>query len=152
MEEVDPRELQTQSEILERELNLEGGSLTRLCTELARVAANPRLWLALLAATLVISIPVYAATISAPYTFSNGAVADANEVNANFGVLIGESNDQDFRIGALENEVALGGSGEPCYLNDSCDAGLSCNVGLGICEGVPPQEGSSGAACYPNNT
>jgi hypothetical protein len=41
-------------------------------------------------------------TISMPHVFANGTVADADEVNANFDVLVAESNAQDARLAALE--------------------------------------------------
>jgi len=51
---------------------------------------------------VVLAASAWAATISVPHTFTNGTIADADEVNANFDVLVTELNDQDTRIGNLE--------------------------------------------------
>ena len=60
----------------------------------------------------MVAIPAaaYAAVIGMPHTFSNGTIADANEVNANFGSLVTESNAQDTRLAALESQVATNSS------------------------------------------
>ncbi len=63
--------------------------------------------LVLFAAIAVIPAAAYAAVISAPNTFTNGTAADANEVNTNFTALVDESNDQDGRLTALEDELQL---------------------------------------------
>jgi len=47
----------------------------------------------------------HATTISMPYTFSNGTVADATEVNANFSTLVSESNAQNVRLTNVEADV-----------------------------------------------
>ena len=61
-------------------------------------------WIPLGIALFILLSPALAPanTISIPFVFSNGTVADANDVNANFDVLILESNAQDVRVGALE--------------------------------------------------
>lgn len=65
---------------------------------------------ALLAALAIVPAAAYAAVISVPNTFSNGTVADANEVNANFDTLVIESNDQHTRLVAVEAQVAANAS------------------------------------------
>lgn len=45
----------------------------------------------------------YADPVTAPNTLSNGTVADADDVNANFTALVDESNENDIRIGLLED-------------------------------------------------
>jgi hypothetical protein len=67
--------------------------------------------------------------------FSNGTLADADQVNANFAALVVESNAQDARIGALEAAPGVSGyeirqelivlSGTPAAFNSSAD----CPVG-----------------------
>ena len=61
-------------------------------------------WLAL--TLIVLPAAVYAATVSMPYTFVNGTVADATEVNGNFNALVTESNAQDSRIATVEADTA----------------------------------------------
>lgn len=61
----------------------------------------------LVAKLMVVSIVLvpliaYAAPIALPHVFANGTVADANEMNANFGVVVTESDVQDTRITSLE--------------------------------------------------
>ena len=58
--------------------------------------------------TILVSVASIASAdqVAIPHTFSNGTVADADSVNANFQALIVESNDQDSRISALEATVA----------------------------------------------
>lgn len=41
--------------------------------------------------------------MSVPHTFSNGTLAVAGEVNANFDALAAESDEHDAQLGALEN-------------------------------------------------
>jgi len=52
---------------------------------------------------ILTTFPAYADTVTVPNVFSNGAVADANAVNANFSALASESNENDARIAAIEN-------------------------------------------------
>lgn len=61
----------------------------------------PRTTLVLFVA-LVVPLAGYATTISMPYVFSNGTVADATQVNANFDELVMESNSQDLRLSTVE--------------------------------------------------
>lgn len=51
-------------------------------------------------------IAVYAATLSIPNEFSNGTIADADEVNQNFQSIATESNAQDVRLAQLEAALA----------------------------------------------
>ena len=55
---------------------------------------------------LIVPITAYAAIISVPNTFTNGTIADATEVNANFDGIVSESNAQHARIAALESQLA----------------------------------------------
>ena len=74
---------------------------------LRRLLASPRARIGLVVAVVAIPLAAYAATISVPYTFTNGTIADANEVNANFDTLVNESNSQDSRLAAVEATIAL---------------------------------------------
>jgi hypothetical protein len=137
---------------------LDGWGLLLLPTVLVSMALlliakrrGPRMTLVMFVA-LAVPLTAYAATIGVPNVFSNGTVADADEVNTNFTVLTDESNDQDSRITALENQAAVGSDGEPCHPNNTCDAGLTCNLVTTLCEGVSIPEGSDGGICYANNT
>jgi len=56
---------------------------------------------------LAIPLVVAAGTLSVPNTFTNGTVADADEVNQNFGAAETAINDNDARIGAAESGVAV---------------------------------------------
>ena len=65
----------------------------------------------LLAATLLAATSAAtAATISVPFPFTNGTVADANEVNANFSTLETESNAQAVRLTAAEANIGFNAS------------------------------------------
>lgn len=66
---------------------------------------RPGLALPLLLVLVVLPLTVAAATINVPHIFSNGTVADANEINQNFGVLVTESNAQDIRLSSVESSV-----------------------------------------------
>ncbi len=50
------------------------------------------------AVVILIPLAAYAGTIGMPYTFTNGTIADADEVNANFGAVETAVNDNDGRI------------------------------------------------------
>ena len=103
MQEKNLRELEEEITSLKAELDaIKRHPALRKAGPFARAAANPRVRSALLIALLAIPVAAYAATISVPNTFTNGTVADADEVNANFDVLVVESNDQDSRLLALE--------------------------------------------------
>jgi hypothetical protein len=67
--------------------------------------ASRRAGFALVATLVAVPAAAFAATISIPYGFSNGTIADANEVNANFDTLVLESNAQHGRIATLEGEL-----------------------------------------------
>jgi hypothetical protein len=68
-----------------------------------------------------------AAQVVLPHTFSNGTVADATEVNANFVALEAESNNQDDRILALEGPAFDSG-----WVAVSGNAQVTVNHGLGV--------------------
>jgi hypothetical protein len=107
MEDRNLRELQARIEMLEARLaRTEGRPTARLVRLLAGIGSSRRAKFAVGTAIVAVAAASYAATISLPYTFVNGQIADANQVNANFNTLVAESNDQDSRIAALEGSVA----------------------------------------------
>ena len=63
---------------------------------------RPALGLSLSLVLLVIPLAVAAGTVTVPNTFTNGTVADADEVNANFGAVKTAVDDNDGRITTLE--------------------------------------------------
>ena len=74
-------------------------------------------WIAACLAVALLPLAPRASTIGVPYVFTNGTIANANDVNANFGTLAQESNTQDARIAALE-------ASEPwTYTSPELDAG-----------------------------
>jgi hypothetical protein len=106
MDDRDLRELQAEIERLnERPTELEERPTARLRGLLARAVSSPRLRIALVAAVVGLAAVSYAATISVPYEFFNGTIADATEVNANFSTLVTESNAQDSRITTVEDDL-----------------------------------------------
>lgn len=114
---------------------------------------NTRSALATMAvATLTVSLLASAGTISLPNTFSNGTTANADEVNANFNVVVGESNNQDGRIAALE-ALPLGEPGpqgpQGIPGNDGADGaagaiGPQGSAGLDGLQGVMGPQGLTG--------
>lgn len=60
----------------------------------------------LLAALAFVPMAAYAVTLDVPYTFTNGTIADAEEVNANFAAVEGAVATIDGDITAVENAVA----------------------------------------------
>jgi hypothetical protein len=95
---------------------------------------------------LLLSITVRADQITIPNSLSNGTVANANAVNANFDALAAESNDNDARIGTLEANVRrddtdfnlVVGSGLQNLTPDSQNdltASYNTAVGLGALDG-----------------
>ena len=79
--------------------------VTALLTFAVRVISKRRGTSATLVTFVAVLVPLagLATTIGMPNTFSNGTTADADEVNANFDVLVNESNTQDTRITDLES-------------------------------------------------
>lgn len=63
---------------------------------------------ALLSALVVVPIGLAASAITLPHLFSNGAMADASQVNANFTTLAGGVNANDARITAIEQRLPPG--------------------------------------------
>ncbi len=97
MELGEPLGLRDEIEQLRKRLGvLEANSLRRRWARLTRAR------LGLFVAVLGVATASYATVIGMPNTFVNGTIADANEVNANFTVLTNESNDQHWRLNALE--------------------------------------------------
>ncbi|MHC4109241.1 MAG: hypothetical protein ACYSTY_14260, partial [Planctomycetota bacterium] len=95
--------LREEIETLKAELAaVKRGSAIRPQGVLRRLLASPRVRVGLVVAVVAIPLAAYAATVSVPYNFVNGTVADATEVNANFSALVAESNAQDARLTALE--------------------------------------------------
>ncbi len=74
-----------------------------------RRAASAYLRICLLLPLVLGPSAAFADTLAVPHTFTNGEVADANEVNANFDAVKTEVDDNDSRIDAL--------------LDQSCPAG-----------------------------
>jgi hypothetical protein len=89
---------------VEKELSAPGLSISN--SRLTRALYAPKLRFLLICADIVLSTAAYAAVVGVPNTFSNGTIADANEVNANFDVLVSESNDQDARLASLGASLA----------------------------------------------
>jgi hypothetical protein len=109
MDERDLRALRAEIERLEARLAaVEDRPAARLSRLLARIGSSRRGRFSLGVAVTLVAAGSYAAQISVPNTFSNGTVADATEVNANFSALVTESNSQDTRLGAVENGNLLG--------------------------------------------
>ena len=71
-----------------------------------RAIGVPKPRLVLFCVAVVIPATTYAAIIGVPNTFTNGTIADANKVNANFDTLVTESNAQHARLEVLEASVA----------------------------------------------
>ncbi len=95
-----------QQELLERIATLEG-KLARIEARrnavLARIRAlNPWLRTAVFATVLAIPLAAYASSVSVPFLFVNGTLADADEVNANFAAVEAAVNDNDARIAIVE--------------------------------------------------
>jgi len=108
MDERDLRALRVEIERLNARLaEVEDRQARRLHGLFAWAGSSPRLRLALVAGVVGLAAVSYAATISVPYTFANGTPADAAEVNANFDVLVVESNAQDARVTAVETSASL---------------------------------------------
>jgi hypothetical protein len=84
----------------EEELSFQRAS--RIGPRLRRATKGPKLRVVLMCASAMIPAAAYAAVIGVPNTFTNGTIADANDVNANFSALVNESNAQDARLTALE--------------------------------------------------
>jgi hypothetical protein len=100
--------LQEEIETLKAELAaMKRGATIRLHGVLRRLLADPRARIALAVAVVAIPLAAYAGQIIIPYTFVNGTVADATEVNANFGALVTESNAQDSRLTTVEDDLGV---------------------------------------------
>lgn len=92
---------------------------------------------------IVVPLVAYAGTISLPYTFSNGTLADAVQVNANFDTLVLESNDQDGRLTALE-ALPPGPQGPQGPIGPTGPQGIQGPPGFQGLQGVPGPPGSTG--------
>ncbi len=88
------------------QLHDEIDSLRETVAMLARRERRRRWARAAAVAVILIPATAYAAQIVIPNVFSNGTVADANEVNANFDALTTESNAQDTRLSSLEGSTS----------------------------------------------
>jgi hypothetical protein len=74
---------------------------------------------------LLVPLAAYASHLVIPFTFTNGSVADATQVNANFSAVATALNDTDSRLGVAEGTLTtLGPSGSPTF------AGLTVNGDL----------------------
>ena len=73
---------------------------------------------------LLIPLAAYAGSVVLPNTFTNGTIADADQVNSNFGTVAVAVNDNDTRIGNLSakfganTSLASHGTGSECTLGD----------------------------------
>jgi hypothetical protein len=87
--------------------------IERLEAALSRVHAQQarrqrhRTWL--LVALVTIPTAAYASTLNVPFLFSNGTIANANEVNANFAAAEAAVDDNDSRIASIEAAGPLHG-------------------------------------------
>jgi hypothetical protein len=97
----------------------------------ARMFSRARRSFLLLALLVALPLVAYAANISTPYTFVNGTVADAVEVNANFATLVAESNAQDERVTALEAlpNIQIRSSTVSVSTTGTTGVGVSCSPG-----------------------
>jgi hypothetical protein len=72
----------------------------------------------------VVPITAYASSVTLPYSFTNGTIAEAPEVNANFEAVKTSVDDNDGRIGLLEakfgtnTSLAVAGTGGTCTLGE----------------------------------
>ena len=100
-----------------------------------RNTASSFLFLGMLPLLLLGSSAVIADTLSLPNTFTNGEVADADEVNANFDAVKTEVDDNDVRIDAV-----LGQSCPASEVVTGVDASgsLVCTPPPPTCPSVPP--------------
>lgn len=80
-------------------LRISRSCLVRICGALAIVVGVVAL------PAMVRAMPSITYPLSLPHTFSNGAIADATEVNDNFAALRDAINDLDSRVSALTNRV-----------------------------------------------
>ena len=129
MDEREFRALQAEIERLKaRQAEVENRPAARLDRRLARLGASRRGRFALGAVVAMAAAVSYAATVSVPHTFTNGTVADAGQVNANFSALETESNAQDLRIAALEASMTAVQSQVAIHTTDI--ATNTTNIGL----------------------
>jgi hypothetical protein len=73
--------------------------------------------LTLLLVLLAIPLVVAAGTLTTPFTFTNGTVADAGEVNANFGAVKAAVDDNDSRITAAQSTADAAAAGHTADTN-----------------------------------
>ena len=71
---------------------------------------------------LLLSIPVRADQLVLPHPLSNNTVADAEAVQANFSILIAESNENDLRLGAIEGVLGFDASLENTVVGNGLQA------------------------------
>ena len=104
-------------------------------TPRSRKTARALLFVGMLALLLPRPSAVIADTLSLPNAFTNGEVADADEVNANFDAVKTEVDDNDVRIDAV-----LGQSCPASEVVTGVDASgtLMCSPSPPTCPSVPP--------------
>ncbi|MEE2662543.1 MAG: DUF1566 domain-containing protein [Myxococcota bacterium] len=86
---------------------------------------RPGLGLPLQLVLLAVPLAVASATVTLPNAFSNGTVADANEVNANFAAVKSAVDDNDSRITVLEG-------GAPAVRFEDCGDGTVADHDTGL--------------------
>jgi len=84
-------------------------------------------WLAPMATTALVVGPLVAVAVTLPHTFSNGTVADANQVNANFNAVVAELNGIN---GTIRN-----------YINANCRIYLGWRDNCDGCSSAPVKWG-----------
>lgn len=79
----------------------------RLRTEIERSRARRRI--AFMATLVLVPLGAWGSSVSVPYVFTNGTIADADEVNANLQALANAVNDNDARVSTLDTIGVLYG-------------------------------------------
>lgn len=78
--------------------------LVRIRTAFERSRARRRI--ALMAALILVPLAAWGSSVSVPYVFTNGTIADADEVNANLQALANAVNDNDSRLSTNETRLS----------------------------------------------
>ena len=108
-------------------------------TSIALRRGHSTLSISLFVLALLVPIAGYAASVAVPNVFTNGTIADADEVNANFDAVAVAINDNDTKVDAVSalfganTSFANAGSGGECTL---ADVWLTAGA---VSSGVPAQ-------------
>ncbi|WP_089945001.1 tail fiber domain-containing protein [Candidatus Entotheonella palauensis] len=82
------------------------------------------IWGIILCVAMVVPAPLFAGRVTIPHTFSNGTVADADEVNANFTAIKDAIDDNDSRIDTIRDPWIVDDiSGNIFYIGSSVGIG-----------------------------